>query len=80
MYYAGGLQTMGDIEGARAALREGLKEDRSHCNSFPARLLIGLCLIDWMTADLAGLNQTAAHLLRLARERNLCLLYTSRCV
>ena len=67
MYYAGGLQTMGDIEGARAALREGLKEDRSHSNSFPARLLIGLCLIDWMTADLAGLNQT-------------CLLYTSRCV
>ena len=71
MYYAGGLQTMGDIEGARAALHKGLKEDRSHSNSFPARLLIGLCLIDWMTADLAGLNQTAAHLLRLARERNL---------
>lgn len=71
MFYAGGLQMLGNVEGARAALHEGLKEDRFHSNAFPARLLIALCLIDWMTADLAGLNQTAAHLLRVARERNL---------
>jgi LuxR family maltose regulon positive regulatory protein len=71
MFYAGGLQVLGNVEGARAALHEGLKEDRFHSNAFPARLLVGLCLIDWMTADLAGLKQTAAHLLRVARERNL---------
>ncbi len=71
MYYGGGLQAMGDIEGARKAFYQGLKEDALHGNSFPSRLLTALCVLNWITGDLAGLNQVANHFLRLAEERNL---------
>jgi LuxR family maltose regulon positive regulatory protein len=72
MYYGGGLQAMGDIPGARSALQEGLKEDALHSsNAFPARVLTALCIIHWITGDLAGLSHTATHFLRLAEERNL---------
>jgi len=71
MYYGGGLQQMGDHDGARAALHRGLQEDRVHGDSFAARLLIGLCLLNWMAADLADLNRSATQLLRIAGERQL---------
>ena len=71
MYYSGGLQLMGDFDGARAAAHEGLKEDRVHGDSFAARLLIGLCVLDWVAADLADLNRSATQLLRMAGERRL---------
>lgn len=71
MYYAGGLQLMGDIDGAGAALHEGLNEDRVHGNSFPARLLIGMALLNWTRGDLADLSRSATQLLRIARDRNL---------
>lgn len=71
MYYGAGYQMLGDIPGARRVLMEGLKEDRFHGNAFPARPLLSLCILDWMTADLSDLRQTATHLLSLADERNL---------
>lgn len=71
VYCAGGLFLLGDSDGARAALYEGLNEDRSHGNVFPARLLIGLCLIDWMMGDMAGLDRSATQLLKVAEERQL---------
>jgi LuxR family maltose regulon positive regulatory protein len=71
MYYSGGLQLMGDFDGARAAAHEGLQEDRVHGNSFAGRLLIGLCLLDWMAADLADLNRSATQLLKVVGERQL---------
>ncbi len=71
MYYAAALQLLGDSDGARAAIHEGLQEDRVHGNSFPGRLLIGLGLLDWMAGDLADLNRSAAQLLRIAGERQL---------
>ncbi len=71
MYYAAALQLLGDSDGARAAIHEGLQEDRVHGNSFPGRLLIGLGLLNWMAGDLADLNRSAAQLLRIAGERQL---------
>ena len=71
MYCGGGLQAMGDIQGAFNIMHEGLKEDVLHGNAFPSRLLIALCVLHWISGDLAGLNQTAAHFLRLAEERDL---------
>jgi LuxR family transcriptional regulator, maltose regulon positive regulatory protein len=71
MYYAAALQLLGDSDGARAAIHEGLQEDRVHGNSFPGRLLIGLGLLNWMAGDLADLNRSAAQLLRTAGERQL---------
>ena len=71
LYYAGSLILIGDAEGARDAFHTGLKEDRFHGNTFPTRLYMGLCLLDWMSADLSSLMQTANHLLDLASERHL---------
>lgn len=71
MYYGGGLQAMGDIEGTRTAFYEALKEDSLHGNSFPSRVLTALCTLHWITGDLAGLKQVASHFLKLADERNL---------
>lgn len=71
MYYGGGLQMRGDIDAARAALHEGLKEDRFHNNAFPSRVLVALGVLSWIAADVAGLRQTAAYFLRLAEERGL---------
>ncbi len=71
LYSAGGLQTQGDMASARAVLQTGLQEDRHHLNAFPSRVLIGQCVVHWMTADLADLSLTATHFLRLASERHL---------
>ncbi len=56
---------------ARAALVEGMKEQRGEDGAFAVRLLIGLCLLHWMTADLTALQLSATQLLRLAAERDL---------
>ena len=71
LYYAGSLAMIGDLEGARDAFHTGLKEDRFHGNTFPTRLYMGLCFLDWISADLSSLIQTADHLLNLASERHL---------
>jgi LuxR family maltose regulon positive regulatory protein len=71
MFVAGALALRGDLEDAIAAVHEGLQEDRLHSNTYASRLLLTLCLIYWMTADLPHLLQTADHLLELARERDL---------
>lgn len=71
MYYGAGLQAMGDIQSAFDAIHDGLKEDLLHGNAFSSQLLIVLCVLHWIKGDLAGLNQTATHFLRLAEERHL---------
>jgi LuxR family maltose regulon positive regulatory protein len=71
LYYAGGLQMKGDIEGAINALYEGLKEDRVHGNAFPSRLYTGLCFAHWMSADLSGLLRSARQMLQMAHQRQL---------
>ena len=71
MFFGGALALRGDLGDAIAAVHEGLREDRFHSNTYAPRLLLTLCLIYWMAADLPHLLQTADHLLELARERNL---------
>lgn len=71
LYYAAGFQAQGNPRRAREILLEGLKEDSLHGNSFPSRILLGRCLLDWMNADLSDLHRMAAHFLRLANERGL---------
>ena len=52
-------------------LHEALKEDRFHGNAFIRYVLIGLCFVHWMAADLANMNRSATHFLKLAKERHL---------
>ncbi len=71
LYYAAGFQARGETKHARELLVEGLKEDSLHGNSFPSRILLGLCTVDWLNADLPNLRQVAAHFLSLASQRGL---------
>lgn len=71
MYHVGGLQARGDLSAAHNVVHEALKEDRLHGNSFPAHILIALCVLNWMSADLPDLSRVANHFLRLSTERNL---------
>jgi len=71
LYCAGGRQVQGDMAGARMILQAALQEDRYHLNAFPSRVLIGQCIMYWMTTDLASLSLTATHFLNLAHERRL---------
>lgn len=71
LYYAAGFQARGETRRARQIFLEGLKEDSRHGNSFPSRLLLGLCILDWVNVDLSNLRQVAAHFLSLASQRDL---------
>ena len=71
MFFGGALAMRGDLRDAVAAVHEGLREDRFHSNTYAPRLLLTLCLLHWMAADLPQVLQTADHLLELARVRNL---------
>jgi LuxR family maltose regulon positive regulatory protein len=70
-YCAAARQLTGDVQGALATFREGLKEDSVHGDVFPARLYLGLGLLHWMSADLANLLLVATQLLQLAQQRDL---------
>ncbi|MCB0048056.1 MAG: hypothetical protein KDE24_00720, partial [Caldilinea sp.] len=52
-------------------LHTSLLEDRFHGDAFPVSPLITQCAVSWMSADLAALQQSALHLLRLTQERDL---------
>ncbi|MEZ4768301.1 MAG: LuxR C-terminal-related transcriptional regulator [Caldilineales bacterium] len=71
LYYAAGFQAQGKTRRARKLFLEGLNEDSLHGNSFPSRILMGLCILDWLNTDLSSLRDVAGHFLRLARERGL---------
>ena len=71
LFEAGALQMRGDISGAIETLDEGLREDRFGSPTYLPHLLVSFCFIYWVAADLPQLLKTAAHLLELARERNL---------
>lgn len=71
LYYAAGFQALGDTKRARQIHLEGLKEDSLHRNTFPSRILLGLCILDWLNTDLSNLRQVAAHFLSLASQRGL---------
>ena len=71
MFFGGALALRGDLGDAVAALHVGLREDRFHSDTYAPRLLLTLCLIYWMAADLQQTLQTADYLFELARERDL---------
>ncbi len=69
--YLAALQLHGDFKTLQEALHTSLREDRIHGDAFPVSPLITQCAVSWMSADLAALQQSALHLLRLTQERNL---------
>ena len=71
MYYAGGFLANGEMTRCREILDEGMKEDAVHGDSFPGRLLLGFCILQWVMGDLPNLHQVATHMIEVAIERGM---------
>ncbi len=65
------LQMCGDLEGARSCIYAELTEDSMLTDPFRARLLLVLCVIDWIAADLPSLHLAANELVKLDMESGL---------
>jgi LuxR family maltose regulon positive regulatory protein len=65
------LQMSGEPEKAKAALLEALRRKEASGSTWHARLLAGLCFVQWVEGDLSGLRQTAREYLRLGEETGL---------
>jgi len=66
-----GYQMTGDLKAAYGSVYNALKERGLHGTTYHSRLLVTLCLVHWIAANLSGLRQAAFQCLQLARESNL---------
>ena len=71
LYYGGGFLAKGETSRSRELFYEGLKEDTLHGDSFSGRVLVGLCVLNWLSADFRELRQIATHLLDVSNEHDL---------
>ena len=63
-------QMLGDPAGGRRALFEALEQSGSDIEIFRARILMGICYLDWPNGDLQELQQYASMLLELGQARD----------
>jgi len=66
-----GYQMMGNLKSAYKTCHNRLGEEFRHGTTYHYRLLIGLCFVQWIAADLKGLNQSANQYLKLAYNSDL---------
>ena len=64
-------QMQGEVTEARKVVYGFLREDDSNVSNYDARLLLTLCIIDWLEGDLSGLEQNAVQLLALGSRLQL---------
>ena len=58
------LQMQGDPGQARRLVLEALQQEEGSVNFYKTMLLVSLCYINWIAADLNSLKQTAAQLMK----------------
>lgn len=62
-------QMVGDLGRARQVVYDALAKDSTPTHStYHTRLLLALCFVEWMAADLPALKRAATHCLELGRE------------
>jgi LuxR family maltose regulon positive regulatory protein len=61
----------GDLKSAYKVVYDALKDEIPQTTTYHSRLFITLCLVQWIAADLAGLQQVAGQALKLGKEANL---------
>ena len=66
-----GLQMVGDGARGRQVILEALSRAGRHVRTYHARLLFGLCFLDWLEADMRGVRQTAEQVIMFGREHEL---------
>jgi LuxR family maltose regulon positive regulatory protein len=69
--FALGLQMTGEGSHGREVLLDALSEASSHSRTYHARMLFGLCFIDWLEADMHGVRQTAEQVILYGQEHEL---------
>ncbi len=65
MYLGGGLQIIGDARGSQQALYGAFEEEQDQGDPFRATLLMMLCYIHWVAADLQSMQQAAERSIEL---------------
>jgi LuxR family maltose regulon positive regulatory protein len=68
MYLGGGLQMSGDENGAYHALYNAFEEEQIQHNNFKATLLLMVCNLHWVAADLQSMDQAAKQCIALCQE------------
>jgi LuxR family maltose regulon positive regulatory protein len=64
-------QMLGDLESARSVVWQALTRRAAHHPTYHARVLMTLCFLDSIAADLYGAMQSAEQVLKLGQELNL---------
>lgn len=68
MYLAGVLQMRGDSNQAYAAIYRGLEEEEAQSDAFKATLVMTVCHVHWLDADLRGMAQAADRCIVLCQQ------------
>ena len=68
MHKAGALQVFGQLEQARQLIHDQLSDTSLPPGISQSRLLIALCFIDWIAADLSPIRRTASHCIELGQK------------
>jgi LuxR family maltose regulon positive regulatory protein len=71
LYLAGVLHMRGDSNQAYAAIYRGFEEEETQSNGFKATLLMTLCNIHWLDADLLGMARSASECIKLCQQSDL---------
>jgi LuxR family maltose regulon positive regulatory protein len=66
-----GYQMTGELKAAYTSVQNALEERGLHGTTYHSRLLVTLCFVHWIAANLTGLRQVAIQCLQLGREANL---------
>jgi ATP/maltotriose-dependent transcriptional regulator MalT len=68
LFWAGVLQMRGDSKQAYAAIYRGIEEEETRSNAFKPTLLMTVCYVHWVMADLHGMAQAANHVIALCQQ------------
>jgi LuxR family maltose regulon positive regulatory protein len=68
LFLAGVLQIAGDSNAAYAAIYHGFEEEETQSNMFKATLVMTVCYVHWVDADLKGMAQAAKQCITLSQQ------------
>ncbi|MFH1981351.1 MAG: LuxR C-terminal-related transcriptional regulator [Pseudomonadota bacterium] len=71
LFLSAALQMQGDPEQARQVVLDSLRQEEGSIPIYKTMLLAALCYVDWISADLNSLKQTAAQMLKHGQQQDL---------
>ena len=71
LFLAGVLQMRGDSNQAYAAIYRGFEEEETQSNAFKATLVMTVCWLHWLEANLQGMAQAASQCITLSQQSDI---------